>query len=61
MSSIEAASYKAGRENGMTVYELSDEEVAAWEAAAQPVYDQFLADSGELGAKVLEAARALKN
>lgn len=61
MSSIEAASYQAGRDNGMTVYELSDEEVAAWEAAAQPVYDQFLADAGELGAKVLEAARALKN
>ncbi|QGZ36218.1 TRAP transporter substrate-binding protein DctP [Stappia indica] len=61
MSGIEAASYQAGRDNGMTVYELSDEEVAAWEAAAQPVYDQFLADAGELGAKVLEAARALKN
>ena len=61
MSSIEAASYQAARENGMTIYEPTAEEIAAWEAAAQPVYDQFLADSGELGAKVLEAARALKN
>ncbi|WP_306027015.1 TRAP transporter substrate-binding protein DctP [Stappia sp. MMSF_3263] len=61
MTGIETAAYEAARENGMTVYELSDAEVAAWMEAAQPVYDQFLADSGDLGAKVLAAARALGN
>jgi C4-dicarboxylate-binding protein DctP len=61
MSQIEADAYAAAKENGMTVYELSDAEVAAWMEAAQPVYDQFLADSGDLGAKVLAAARALGN
>ncbi|WP_417769110.1 TRAP transporter substrate-binding protein DctP [Stappia sp.] len=61
MTKIETEAYDAARENGMTVYELSDAEVAAWMEAAQPVYDQFLADSGDLGAKVLTAARALGN
>ena len=61
MTKIETEAYDAARENGMTVYELSDAEVTAWMEAAQPVYDQFLADSGDLGAKVLTAARALGN
>lgn len=61
MSAIEAEAYAAARENGMTVYELSEAEIAAWLAAAQPVFDQFLADSGALGEQVLAAARALKN
>ncbi|NRG19871.1 TRAP transporter substrate-binding protein DctP [Rhizobiales bacterium] len=61
MSSIEAAAFDAAKENGMTVYEPTDEEIAAWKAAAQPVYDQYLQASGELGQKVLEAARGLQN
>lgn len=61
MSAIEAESYRAAKENGMKVYEPTREEIAAWQASAQPVYDQFLAASGELGAKVLEAAQALQN
>ncbi|MBA5779037.1 TRAP transporter substrate-binding protein DctP [Stappia sp. F7233] len=61
MAAIEAESYRAAKENGMTVYEPTEQEIAAWQAAAQPVYDQFLAASGELGAKVLDAAKALQN
>ncbi|MBL6432527.1 MAG: C4-dicarboxylate ABC transporter substrate-binding protein, partial [Alphaproteobacteria bacterium] len=49
MASIEAEAYAMAKENGMTVYELSDDEIAAWKAAAQPVYDQFAADDGDLG------------
>ena len=59
MTAIETEAYDAARSNGMTVYELSDEEVAAWKAAAQPVYDQFAADAGDLGQQVLDAARKL--
>ena len=61
MTAIETEAYDAARSNGMTVYELSDAEVEAWLAAAQPVYDQYLADSGPLGEKVLAAARAFRN
>ncbi|MXN66183.1 C4-dicarboxylate ABC transporter substrate-binding protein [Stappia sp. GBMRC 2046] len=61
MSNIEAAAFDAARENGMTVYEPTEEEIDAWKAAAQPVYDQYLAASGDLGAKILEAARGFQN
>ena len=59
MSKIEAEAYAAAKENGMTVYEPSAEEIEAWKAAAAPVYDGYKAAAGELGAKVLEAAAKL--
>jgi C4-dicarboxylate-binding protein DctP len=60
MSEIEAHAYAAAKENGMQVRELSDEEVAAWRTASQPVLDDYLASSGELGAKLAAAAEALR-
>ena len=59
MSEIEAAAYDAAKENGMTIYTPSAEEIAEWKAASQPVYDTFSEKAGALGAQVLEAARKL--
>jgi C4-dicarboxylate-binding protein DctP len=56
MASIEAEAYAAAKENGMTIVELSDEELAAWKAMAQPVYDSYLAATGDLGKAILDAA-----
>lgn len=56
MSQIEADAYAAAKENGMAVVELSDQDLAAWKAVAQPVYDGYLAASGDVGKAVLEAA-----
>ncbi|WP_136636738.1 TRAP transporter substrate-binding protein DctP [Pseudooceanicola onchidii] len=56
MSQIEADAYAAAKENGMTVVELSDEDLAAWKAVAQPVYDEYLAAAGDAGQTVLDAA-----
>ena len=56
MSSIEAEAYAAAKENGMSIVELTDAELAAWKAVAQPVYDSYLAATGEVGKAVLEAA-----
>lgn len=56
MAQIEADAYAAARENGMTVVELSADDLAAWKAVAQPVYDAYLAAAGDAGAAVLEAA-----
>lgn len=56
MASIEAEAYAAAKENGMTVVELSDDELAQWMAVSQPVYDAYLAAAGEAGKKVLDAA-----
>ena len=59
MAAIEAEGYAAGEAHGMTVYDLSDEEVAAWKAASQPVIDRWLESAGPLGQKVYDAANAL--
>jgi len=57
MSQIEADAYAAAKENGMTVVELSDDDLAAWLAVAQPVYDGYLAATGDEGKAVLDAAK----
>ncbi len=59
MSEIEAEAYAAARENGMTVYEPSAEEIEAWKAVAQPVYDAYLEGAGELGAGIMKAAQGM--
>lgn len=56
MSEIEAEAYTAAKENGMTVVELSDEDLASWKAVAQPVYDAYLAATGDAGKAILDAA-----
>ncbi|MCU9837000.1 TRAP transporter substrate-binding protein DctP [Ruegeria sp. WL0004] len=56
MSEIEAEAYAAAKENGMTVVELSDGDLAAWKAVAQPVYDAYLAATGDAGKAILDAA-----
>lgn len=58
MSQIEADAYAAAEENGMTIVQISDEDLAAWKAVAQPVYDAYLAASGEAGKKILDAVGA---
>lgn len=55
MSAIEAEAYAAAKENGMTIVELSDDDLAAWKAVAQPVYDGYLAAAGDTGKAVIEA------
>ena len=55
MSQIEAEAYAAAEENGMTIVELTDEELAAWQAVAKPVYDRYLEATGDAGKKILDA------
>ncbi|MEM7506183.1 MAG: TRAP transporter substrate-binding protein DctP [Pseudomonadota bacterium] len=55
MAEIEADAYAAAKENGMTVVELTEDDLAAWKAVSQPVYDAYLEASGDAGAKVLSA------
>ncbi len=58
MAAIEAGAYAAAKENGMTVYEPTAEEIAKWKAVSQPVYDAFVAKTGEKGKAMLEAAQS---
>ena len=59
MSEIEAEAYAAAKENGMTVYEPTDEEMEKWKAVSQPVYDDYRKKAGPLGEKLMEAAKGL--
>ncbi|MGE0846075.1 MAG: TRAP transporter substrate-binding protein DctP [Flavobacteriaceae bacterium] len=56
MSGIEAEAYKAAKDNGMSVYEPTADEIAAWKEAAQPVYESFRQSAGDLGKQLLDAA-----
>ncbi|MEM8575981.1 MAG: TRAP transporter substrate-binding protein DctP [Pseudomonadota bacterium] len=55
MGQIEADAYAAAEENGMTIVDLTDEELSAWQGVAQPVYDSYLETTGEAGQKILDA------
>ncbi|MDA5558553.1 TRAP transporter substrate-binding protein [Shimia sp. MMG029] len=56
MSAIEAEAYAAAKDNGMTIVELTEDELAQWKSVAQPVYDAYLAAAGDAGKTVLDAA-----
>jgi C4-dicarboxylate-binding protein DctP len=58
MAAIEAEAYAAAEENGMTIVDLTEEELAAWQAVSKPVYDAYLAATGEAGQKILDALGA---
>lgn len=58
MSQIEADAFAAAEENGMTIVDLTDEELAAWKEVAQPVYDSYLAATGDAGKKILDSLGA---
>ncbi|TDK48691.1 TRAP transporter substrate-binding protein DctP [Antarcticimicrobium luteum] len=57
MSAIEGRAYAAAKENGMTIYTPTADELAQWQAVSQPVYDAFLEKTGDAGKAMLEAAR----
>lgn len=59
MSQIEANAYTAAKENGMTVYDPTPNDIEKWKAAAQPVIDGWLKEAGDLGQKVYDAAKKL--
>ncbi|QDG75129.1 TRAP transporter substrate-binding protein DctP [Labrenzia sp. PHM005] len=59
VSDIEASAYAAAEENGMTVYKPTAEEISAWKAVSQPVYDAYGEKAGDLGKQVMDAASKL--
>lgn len=55
MSDIEAEAYAAAKENGMTVVDIDDDDLAAWLEVSQPVFDAYLEAAGEAGKSILDA------
>ena len=60
VAKIEADAYAEAKSNGMTIVKLSPAEVDTWRKATKPVLDDYLASSGELGARLVKAAEALR-
>ena len=44
----------------MKVINLTKDQIAAWQAAAKPATEAYIAGAGEEGRKLVEAVRALK-
>ncbi|MEL6962060.1 MAG: TRAP transporter substrate-binding protein DctP [Pseudomonadota bacterium] len=59
VAQIEADAFAAAKDNGMVVYEPTAEEIDAWKAKAQPVYDAYKETAGDLGVNLLDAAAGL--
>jgi len=59
MTQIEADAYAAAEANGMTVYKPNAEELNAWKAVSQPVYDAYVEETGDLGKSLMESAKGL--
>lgn len=55
MVEIEAEAYAEAKANGMTIVDISDDDLAAWLDVAQPVYDAYLEAAGDAGKTILEA------
>ena len=48
--------FKQAEANGMTIYYPSDEEIARWKEASAPTIDAWMAEAGDLGRQLLDAA-----
>ena len=57
----EAEAYEIALANGMDIYELTEDDLAAWRAATLPLEDTYVAAAGPLGAQLLEAAKAIRD
>jgi len=56
---IEEDAAKYAVESGMTVYDPTPEEMAAWREASQPMFELFSKEAGELGTRLVEEAKKL--
>lgn len=59
MAEIEAQALEDAKAAGMKVHVPTPEQIEAWRAASAPVIDAWLAEAGDLGREVLDAASGL--
>jgi C4-dicarboxylate-binding protein DctP len=60
MADIEAKAYAFARAKGMTVYDLTPNEVAEWRACSAPIVEDYLTLAGELGQRMMAAYGKLR-
>jgi C4-dicarboxylate-binding protein DctP len=61
MADIEADGFEYAQAQGMEVYQLTEEETATWQAASQPVIEQFAEQAGPLGQELVDLAIELRD
>jgi TRAP-type C4-dicarboxylate transport system substrate-binding protein len=59
LAATEMEGHALAQRNGMTMVELSREEVDSWKDCAAPILDAYLERSGPLGARVMAGYRKL--
>lgn len=56
----ESEGYALAAKNGMTVHEITPDEVAEWRVCSAPVLESFMNNAGELGQRLMEAYGQLR-
>jgi C4-dicarboxylate-binding protein DctP len=56
----EAEGYAVAAKNGMTVHQITPDEVAEWRVCSAPLLEAFMSTSGELGQRLMEAYGQLR-
>ena len=59
-AAIEAAAYALAKKNGMTVHELSSQDVEDWRACSSPLLEAYMEKIGEPGRKLFAAYGKLR-
>jgi C4-dicarboxylate-binding protein DctP len=60
MADIEAKAYAFAHDKGMTVYDLTPNEVAEWRACSAPIVEDYLTLAGDLGQRMMAAYGKLR-
>lgn len=60
MADIEAEAYAFAREKGMTVYDLTPDEVAEWRACSAGIVEDYMNVAGDLGRRLMGAYGKLR-
>jgi C4-dicarboxylate-binding protein DctP len=60
IAQIEDNDYRFAREKGMTIYELTPDQVVEWRACSAPVLEEFMANSGEWAHQLMLAYGKLR-
>lgn len=60
MADIEAQAYAFAREKGMTVHDLTPDEVAEWRACSAGIVEDYMTIAGELGRRLMGAYGKLR-
>lgn len=60
IAQIEATAYAAAKKNGMKIVEPTAEQIAAWRACSEPVYEGYAKSAGALGQRLMKAAAQLQ-